>query len=408
MSANYEGVAASSKPPMLLDVVDSLGMGLAQIVVLITGPFGILMSEGILFTTLTSITTSVTTDLEVGEHDHGLLSTLAFVGLFIGVSSSGLIADVFGRRLIVLVSYVILIAGLILCAFLQDWNSIAFAGLLAGAGVGLGTPPSIALLSEITPLKWKIGMRGASGIGYGIGVAAVCMIAAQDDVSLQHLNWRVLFLKSGLPVIAMLVLAFALLPESPVFLASTGNRAEAEQSFRQLARRNGKHITGAYELPAKKTEMLSCSKQMRVVFSAERWFATLLATYGCFCMNLTQYGRAYASPIIFADTSSVPAAYEIAMGAIPGAVMNIMAAGVGDYFTRRTSIIVASTICWTAAWALIISGDMAKPRSFVWEATFQYGSLFGGVAPLWASAFSFRSLLKYIHHAPLPQELRLS
>jgi hypothetical protein len=158
-------------------------------------------------------------------------------------------------------------------------------------------------------------------------------------------------------------------------------KSEAEYVLRNLARRNGKSISGDYELPAgKPVESVAISERLKMIFSPQVRYVTLAATFASFVCNITLYGGMYAGPQVFATTSSLPAAYQQLLTALPGVIANLAAGGIGDYASRRSCVVFALVIGWSTAFAMIIGGGVPQPRSWGMETVFQYGALGGGVS----------------------------
>jgi len=320
-----------------------------------------------------------------------MLTTMSFIGLFVGVTSSGYFADVFGRRLPCIIAYGTTFLCLLLCSSLQSWAAITIAGFGAGFGTGFGMPASVAMLSEMTPASWRIPMRAATTTQYGVGMVYVCVLAGMDDESLVHLNWRMVLWSAAIPCATLCVLSAAFLPESPVFLATKGLEKEAECGFRSFARRNGRSISGAYELKENGNKtVLSFMKQLSVIFSHRYWFATVACIYASFCINLTMYGGLYGGPQIFVTTSSLPAAWQTLMSAIPGSVAVILTGFVADGVSRKMLIVLSLAISFTAMLGTVTGGSQPIPRTWHLEALYQYGTLFGAVG----AAIGFTALFQ--------------
>jgi MFS family permease len=362
------------------DVVESLGIGWAQLLVLLLGAGGIFFVEGLIFGAISTITLSVASDLVLTNTQRGMLSTLAFCGLGSGIWASGWISDIFGRRRVIVLSYAILTVSSFLCSVPHNWTAICIAGFWAGFGSGFGMPPSIAMLSEVTPVKWRMAMSGAANSFFAVGAVYILALAAIDDATLKHLHWRKLLLSSAMPIACYALLAAVFLPESPVFYASKGMQMKAEEGFRTFARRNGKIISGTYALlDSSKSETLTPAEQAAVIFSAKRWFLTLATAYACFCLNVSYFGTMYAQPIIFAETSSMPAVYQNMLTFIAPAVASIVACLFADNAPRKTCVLFALAVILSCNVATRMAGSVATShRGWALEALYQYGSEVSG------------------------------
>jgi MFS family permease len=362
------------------DVVESLGIGWAQILVLLLGAGGIFFVEGLLFGAISSITLSVASDLHLTNTGRSMLSTCGFSGLGAGIWASGWISDIFGRRPVTVFSYAIITVAFLLCAVLHSWTAMCVAGFWAGFGSGFGMPPAIAMLSEVTPVKWRMTMSGAANTFYAIGVVFTLSLATVDDATLEHLNWRNLLLRSAVPHACCTVLAAVFLPESPVFFASKGMRMQAEEGFRIFARRNGKIISGTYaEHSPRRCETLTPTEQAAVIFSPKRWFLTLVTAWGCFCMNLSAFGTAYCQPLIFNETSFMPAAYQNMLTIIAPGIASIAACFFADTVSRKSCVLFSLAVMISCNEATRVAGSVATAhRGWFLESLYQYGAEVSG------------------------------
>jgi len=382
MVGSGDAAAGGSRSQSIAEVVESIGIGWAQMLMFFLGVGGIFFVEGVALVCFNLITMSVAKDseLHLRDGDQGMLTTMSFIGLFAGVSTSGYVADVFGRRLPIIVAYAIMTLSLFLGSVMQSWTPIIMAGFGTGFGVGFGMPAGIAMMSENTPVRWRIAMRAAAALMYNVGMAYICVFSAADDSSLQHVHWRRLLSNASIPCLILCVLSLAFLPESPVYYAAKGFKADAEKGFKTFAGRNSRSISGAYEIPESDIcqTAMTMINQLKVIFSPQLWFITLVAIYASFCANVTLYGTMYANPQIFGTVSPLPAAWQILLTAGPSAIAVIMVGLVGDYMSRKTAVILGLSICSTGCFASCIGGGYALPRSLIAEVLFQYGTLITG------------------------------
>lgn len=220
-------------------LVDALGMGSAQLQIVMAGQFGVFFCEGITLITLNVLATTVRRELDLSKSDGTLYVLLTFVGLALGASAAGSVSDSFGRRWPTILSFLIQATCLILAAVLDNYTLICLCCLAIGFGIGFGMPPSIALTSETTISTYRISMRALSTFGYSLGSFVALLFVASDDVYLLDLDRQRRLLFAAVPCVLWCVLSFFFLPESPVFLASSGQVRLAKEGFEWMRRRNG-------------------------------------------------------------------------------------------------------------------------------------------------------------------------
>lgn len=125
---------------------------------------------------------------------------------------AGRLGDLYGKRRMLLISTVPLIAGSMLCAVADSVTPMIIGRGLQGMGMGI-LPLGISALRDLLPaerLGPSIAMVSASmGIGGAIGLPVAAAIA-------QHADWRVLFwIAAGLSSL-IAILIYVVVPDVPV------------------------------------------------------------------------------------------------------------------------------------------------------------------------------------------------
>ena len=138
------------------------------------------------------------------------------LGMAIGSATAGLIADKFGRRMALIAS--VFIFGATTCAigFAPDVLTISVLRFIAGLGIGGALPSSTTMTAEFTPARRRTLAVTATIVCYPLGGIIAGLFAS---VVLPAYGWRGLFWIGGLFPIALSLLLFFTLPESPRFLA---------------------------------------------------------------------------------------------------------------------------------------------------------------------------------------------
>lgn len=168
----------------------------------------------------------------------GLLGSLAPLGMLLGALAIGAVGDRIGRRIPMLVSTAWLSVGMGLTAMAPDATTFGLLRLVTGLGIGALAATTAVVVSEFAP-EGRKNLANAvvfSGIPLGSMLAAVAALALLDVVS-----WRGLFWLGAVPLVTMLPLAFAKLPESVVWLESRGKHEEAHL----VSQRRGIPVPGA-------------------------------------------------------------------------------------------------------------------------------------------------------------------
>lgn len=156
-----------------------------------------------------------------------LIASIGFVGMALGASLGGLLADRIGRRQVFALT--LLVYGLATGASALAWSvgSLMALRFVIGLGLGAELPVASTLVSEFAPARirgrvvvileafWAVGWIAAALIGYYV-------VPLGDD------GWRWALAIGAVPAVYALVVRRGL-PESVRFLESQGRHAEAER-----------------------------------------------------------------------------------------------------------------------------------------------------------------------------------
>jgi sugar porter (SP) family MFS transporter len=144
-------------------------------------------------------------------------------GAAVGALVGGRLADLFGRRKLLIVTAIIFAVGAILCAVAMSAVTLIVGRIIVGLGIGLSSGTVPVYISEVSPAKdrgWQVSL-------FQLAITVGILLAYVVDYAFARIEgWRWMF---GLAVIpaAIFALGMLYLPESPRWLAMRGNRASA-------------------------------------------------------------------------------------------------------------------------------------------------------------------------------------
>ena len=126
---------------------------------------------------------------------------------------AGRLADIYGRKPILVTSAVIMLAGSITCALFSTIGPVLIGRILQGFAMGY-IPVAISFVREVTPPAMRnsavAGISATLGVGGALGLPIAAWIA-------QAFDWHMLFWLSAVLAAAMIVLSALFLPQiSPV------------------------------------------------------------------------------------------------------------------------------------------------------------------------------------------------
>lgn len=165
----------------------------------------------------------------------GLVASSTYIGYFFGAFLSGVLADVIGRRRIMMSALAIYCAASMASATAHDWHTFFALRVVAGFGSGAETVVIAPFLAEFVPRRYR-GMFCGALVGFMSFGYLSSSILGYTVVRNFPDGWRYLAVLTSLPVV-MLLWWRRTLPESPRWLESQGRSAEADRIVRAIEAR---------------------------------------------------------------------------------------------------------------------------------------------------------------------------
>jgi len=172
----------------------------------------------------------------------GITVSALLPGCALGAYSAGRLADVRGRRNVLLIAAVLFIVSALAAGAAGSALMMIIARFMAGAGVGAASVLSPAYISEVTPahLRGRLssvqqvmiiaGLTGAFLVNYFLARSAG---RSTDAFWLGFAAWRWMFWMQVVPATLFLV-TLLLIPESPRYLVARGRQDEARAVLTRL------------------------------------------------------------------------------------------------------------------------------------------------------------------------------
>lgn len=151
----------------------------------------------------------------VTRDDFTIVSIMGYAGMMIGTILFGIVGDKQGRRPTLMSCVLLFALPTIAIAFIQNIPLMTVLRFVGGMGLGGCMPNAAALLAELTPARNR-PMAVTSGI-VGIPIGGTLGGFLASGVPAEH--WQNLYLMAGLIPVAIAVIMFFILPESPRYLA---------------------------------------------------------------------------------------------------------------------------------------------------------------------------------------------
>jgi MFS transporter, AAHS family, 4-hydroxybenzoate transporter len=164
---------------------------------------------------------SLMVDWHVERDPFKWVAAIGLAGMASGSVIGGLIGDRWGRRRALIGSLLVLGLFTAVASFATGLTDLTILRFLAGIGLGGALPNASALSSEYVPLRHRPFAVTLTIVCIPLGAALAGFVAARALVS--H-SWHTLFAAGGAAAMAVALLLWLLLPESPRFLTRDPQR----------------------------------------------------------------------------------------------------------------------------------------------------------------------------------------
>jgi MFS transporter, putative metabolite:H+ symporter len=313
---------------------------------------------------LTFVLGSIRQTFQLSTAEAGLLSSMSFIGMFVGAASAGVLADRFGRARVFQVSMIFWGLGSLFCGLSPTVTLLGASRLLLGFGMGMEFPVAQSMVSEMIPAanrgRYIALLEGFWPLGFIVsGLLCYVVLSVAD--------WHWVFILQAIPALFVLVIR-RYVPESPRWLASHGHSDRAEATMRAIEQKVSARLGGQSLPPVQRQQMVEAPEgggigslftgiyAKRTTMLWALWFFALLGFYG-----LTTWLGALLQAKGFPVTKSVFYTIMISLAGIPGflcaawlveawgrkatLVLNLLAGAASCYFygsaADQTQLIVA-------------------------------------------------------------------
>lgn len=272
----------------------------------------------------------------------GLVTSAAFVGMFVGALVGGRITDRFGRKRILIGSSVAYSLFSLASAFAPDLATLGVLRVLTGVGLEAMTVVGLIYVAEMFPA----GRRGRyQSLILAVGLIGIPVMSwfARLVVPLGENGWRWVFVLGAVGVVAAVGMV-RLLPESVRWLEAHGRSDEAERIVDGLEREARAAVGDLPEVqplpqapePARLRELFTGRLRSRTLLLAMVWIFGILGFYGF---------NAWVPTLLAAKgydiVESLTYTAVLSIGAVPGA---LLAWPIIDRWERKYAILVIEAV----------------------------------------------------------------
>ena len=214
-------------------------------------------------------------ELSLSPEEAGRVLSSWLLGMLLGASGLGYLADRLGRKLSLLVSTALMGVFTPLSAAARGWLDLSLYRVLAGAGNAGYMVTASVLLAEYAPTKVRGRQVALLESAWAFGWLAALLLSR---LIAPNYGWRVVFALSG-AALALLPALLASVPESLRFLVARGRLEEAEKLARKLG----------LELPERSPaarrgvrDLLKPPYSRRTLMLWTHWFMIVFTYWGIF------------------------------------------------------------------------------------------------------------------------------
>ncbi|WP_434512191.1 MFS transporter [Desulfitobacterium sp. AusDCA] len=267
------------------------------------------------------------------------ISSVYFLGMFIGGLLGGTLADRFGRKKTFLYSLFAFSLISFINAFATSVNFLAVCRFLTGIGLASMTVISISYIAEMTPCesrgRWQSLVLLVCSLGMPILTGFFKFI-----IPINHEAWRAVFVVGALGFLPGILGVFCL-RESPRWLVSKGRYKEAEEIMRELV--PGLTLDLSKE---KETPKIKLSLQLAEIFGSKYIKYSILLIFAAIMFFPATFAFLNLAPALLVKKGfSLEAGLTLAwLGTVGSPIGFILATFLTDKGGRKIPLVVSYII----------------------------------------------------------------
>ncbi|MQP64938.1 MFS transporter [Niveispirillum sp. SYP-B3756] len=298
----------------------------------------------------------------------GIVLTASLLGTAFGSMLMGPLADMIGRRKVVLIAISLIGTGMLLAATTHDMLMLAIWRVVTGVGIGAILASMASITSEFSNAKLRSFWVAFLQAGWPIGAIITGFASA---VLIQAYGWKPLFFGSGLLSVFILPLVAWLMPESLQFLAKQAAPDRLERMNQLLVKLGQPPLAAAPPLPEKRGVKLSALFEGHLARSTPAlWLGMTMGWAGLYFL------------ISWIPRIAVNAGLALDQAIMAGATFNIGAfigsAGIGLLATRLPLNRLIPVFLGSATLLMLLFGWVSMPIAATFATILGLGVLVQG------------------------------
>ena len=287
--------------------------------------------------------------------EQGWLVSSAIAGSVIGAAANGILADIYGRKKIIIATAIIFVIGSLFCGIAQSITQLIISRILIGIAVGMVSFAVPLYLSEISPQKIRGMLVSLFQLAITAGILLsylINRIFANTDY-----NWRWMLGAGIIPAIILLI-GICFLSDTPRWLLSKHREKEARDVFLRI------EPDGDAELHIKEIRETLAPQKGKEKISFQKWmFMPVFVGVGIMFVQICTGINTiiYYTPTIFQIAgfdSTIGALYATIGIGVVNFLMTIVAIAYTDRLGRKP-------LLYIGLWGMLIS-LLTLGGSFAW------------------------------------------
>ncbi|MFJ9537521.1 MFS transporter [Streptomyces sp. NPDC101225] len=271
------------------------------------------------------------------------VTSLSFVGMFLGSIVAGALADRWGRKRALLLTTFWF--GVFSFASVFSWNivSLGVFRVLTSAGLAAMTVVAVIYVNELYPAAVR-GKYQAYAIVVGICGTPATNLVASAVVPLNDWSWRLIYLWGALGI--LLVLFTRRLKESPRWYESRGEHAKADEVLREIEASVAAEKGPLPEPAPPVDEAPQTRAPLKLLLQKKYLFPTLLLTVLWVTQTIGFFGYSSWAPTLLAKEgfSVGKSVFYVALTTVGAPLGSYLASLVTDRFERKWCLAAFGTV----------------------------------------------------------------
>jgi len=243
------------------------------------------MLDGFDITAMAVVASPVSVDLALTPDLLGWIFSFALAGMMVGAMALAPIADIIGRRALIILSLMIVGVSVIMTSKVESLTLFMLLRFISGMGAGALLASQASLAAEYSPDKYRALSVAIVTAGYPTGAMMTSVVAGYI---LPEYGWRMMFLFGGVVTVGMVIVAWMMIPESLKYLIEKKPNNALEKINKILLKLNAPSIS---ELPPSNNDRVTVSMigNMRMLLSPKFRRLSLMLWTSFFCAFGTLY-----------------------------------------------------------------------------------------------------------------------